>query len=235
MVCVIYVSHSRSPRPITHRVLLKQRLDRSSRCPTDGGPPLSLLFPRRSNCALDSKRIASLVRLVKLAMEEREKKKRMRAAATFETKTCQTKSCQKERVPNGGVNTRRWRKNSSVATSCLRFRIEKASRAKKNSFPRRGSITCTSTIRRRGPTLPFRESIQPRSIVRRVFRETFSTRASSLYLSLYLLPYRPRIVARSAAIIIIPFPFDLDLDGRETVSSGKRVGSTRKRTRVANW
>lgn len=157
MVCVIYVSHSRSPRPITHRVLLKQRLDRSSRCPTDGGPPLSLLFPRRSNCAFDSKRIASLVRLVKLAMEEREKKKRMRAAATFETKTCQTKSCQKERVPNGGVNTRRWRrKNSSVATSCLRFRIEKASRAKKNSFPRRGSITCTSTSRRRGPTLPFR-------------------------------------------------------------------------------
>lgn len=148
----------------------------------------------------------------------------MRAAATFETKTCQTKSCQKERVPNGGVNTRRWRrKNSSVATSCLRFRIEKASRAKKNSFPRRGSITCTSTIRRRGPTLPFRESIQPRSIVRQVFRETFSTRASSLYLSLYLLPYRPRIVARSAAIIIIPFPFDLDLDGRETVSSAKRV------------
>lgn len=81
----------------------------------------------------------------------------------------------------------------------------------------------------------FRESIQPRSIVRRVFRETFSTRASSLYLSLYLLPYRPRIVARSAAIIIIPFPFDLDLDGRETVSSAKRVGSARKRTRVANW
>lgn len=117
----------------------------------------------------------------------------MRAAATFETKTCQTKSCQKERVPNGGVNTRRWRrKNSSVATSCLRFRIEKEfvsptridnlyeHQSKEGAYPSFSS---------------FRESIQPRSIVRRVFRETFSTRASSLYLSLYLLPYRPRIVA----------------------------------------
>lgn len=102
------------------------------------------------------------------------------AATTFETKTCQTKTCQKERVPNGGVNTRRWGEGKSRDELPPFPDRKSASRAKKNSFPRRGSITCTSTSqreRRRRVTLSFppssfRESTSPNP--RRIVR-TFST------------------------------------------------------------
>lgn len=137
------------------------------------------------------------------------------AATTFETKTCQTKTCQKERVPNGGVNTRRWGEGKSRDELPPFPDRKSASRAKKNSFPRRGSITCTSTSqreRRRRVTLSFppssfRESTSPNP--RRIVR-TFSHFIAHPFISVFTLQFLSPIVVRST-IIINPISFSIYL------------------------
>lgn len=71
MVCVIYVSHS--PRPI-YRVLLEQRLDRSSRCPI--AEVSALTFRSRKDPTAPDESLNVNVKIAKEGKETNESRRR---------------------------------------------------------------------------------------------------------------------------------------------------------------